>query len=321
VVGVSGEESLAAASRYAEAGPALPLPGSDSFVDEVAACTTRFGAVAVFPSNDDALLALQPALARFVDKSAMADHAEPAGLVVPDTSSFESAADLVAAGASVQYPVVVKPARKQPGLPAYVAETPDDVRIGEHIGPVIAQTFLTGLTDAICGVMSNGRIVAHIQQEYARTWPRACGTAAYARVVEPDPLRSDALQELLSGYNGIFQAQFVAGALIDLNLRVYGSMALALATGINLPALVCQHQTGQPAVSSTSAPGTRYRWVEGDLRGLWQGWRTGDTSLGRVLGELAPRPDTTHSVVSLRDPKPTLARFKYAASKRHGDQA
>jgi predicted ATP-grasp superfamily ATP-dependent carboligase len=317
VVGVSGGESLAAASRYAAATPALPLPGSHSFVDEVAACTTRFGAVAVFPSNDDALLALQPALDRFVDKSTMAGHAASAGLAVPDTRSFDSAADLVAAGADVQYPAVIKPARKQPGLPAYVAETPGDVRVGEHIGPVIAQRFLTGTTDAICGVMSDGRIVAHLQQEYARTWPRACGTASYAQVVEADPQRSSALQELLSGHDGIFQAQFVAGALIDLNLRVYGSMTLALAAGINLPALVCEQKTPRSADASPSSLGTRYRWLEGDLRGSWQSWRTGESSLGRVLADLTPRSDTAHSVVSLRDPKPVLARLNYAVSRHH----
>ena len=320
VVGVSGDASLAAASRHAAAVVTLPDPDSHSFVEEVATCTERFGAIAVFPSNDDALLSLQPTLDRFVDKSAMAIHAEPVGLTVPTTSSFNSAADLVAAGTNVQYPAVIKPARKQPGLPAYVAETPGDVRISEHLGPVVAQTFLTGITDAICGVMHDGRMVAHMQQQYARTWPRACGTATYARVVEPDPRRSNALQDLLSGYNGIFQAQFVAGALIDLNLRAYGSMALALAAGVNLPALVCQYRTGRPADPSPSRLGTRYRWVEGDLRGMWEAWRTGDSSLGRSLGELAPQPDTAHSVVSLRDPKPALARFRYAVSTRHGSQ-
>lgn len=321
VVGISGEESLAAASRYVEATEPLPDPGSPSFVDEVAVCSNRIGAVAVFPSSDDALLALQPALDRFVDKSAMAEHAEPVGLKVPDTSSFDSATELVAAGFGVQYPAVIKPARKQAGLPAYVAGTPTDVRIDEHIGPVVAQTFLTGITDAICGVMHDGQMVAHIQQEYARTWPRACGTAAYARVVESDRRRSHALRDLLRDYDGIFQAQFVAGALIDLNLRVYGSMALAIAAGVNLPALVCEQQTGRPADPSPPVLGTRYRWVEGDLRGLWQAWREGDTSLGRLLDDLAPRPDTTHSVVSLRDPKPAVARLKYAVSTRHGSPA
>ena len=321
VVGASGGDSLASASRYSAESCHLPDPGEPSFVEAVASLATSTGAVAVFPSNDDALLALDPGLDRLIDKSRLAEQAGAAGLLAPPTVTFPTAQDMVTAGMGVPYPAVIKPALKQAGLPPYTVQGPDQIRTEEHRGPIIAQPFLDGVADAICGVMWSGKLVASIRQEYIRTWPRACGTAAAAVVVPDDPVRSVALARLLAGYNGVFQAQFVEGALIDLNPRVYGSLPLAVGSGFNLPALACQLAEGKPVASPPTAAGNRYRWIEGDIRNRWDAVRAGDESLATALRDMTPHFDTSHSVFAMLDPGPTLAPLRFAASGRKKGRA
>ena len=316
VVGDSRDNSLAMASRYVVGSFPLPDPQSLEFADVVGRAEADFKAVAVFPSNDDALLALDPGLESLMNKSQLADRASAAGLRVPPTMGFVTAAEVATAGKAVPYPAVVKPALKQTDLPSYLVERPDQLRVADHVGPVVVQPFLEGPTDAICGVMWSGRLVASVRQEYIRIWPRSCGTATAAIVGAPDPTRSAALTRLLTSYDGIFQAQFIGGALIDLNLRVYGSLPLAVGAGLNLPAIVCALSAGEDVVEPSVAVGSRYRWIEGDLRNRWQAIRTGEASIGRVVRDIAPRRNTAHSVVTRRDLKPVAARIRYAAASR-----
>jgi hypothetical protein len=58
----------------------------------------------------------------------------------------------------------------------------------------------------------------------------------------------------------------------------------------------------------------RYRWMEGDVRHVWQKWRTRDMSTYGAVRALAPRWRTAHSVVSLSDPGPLLSRIRYGLS-------
>lgn len=321
VVGTSDKDSLAAASRHAAGSFPLPDPVSEGFAAAVADRASKTGAVAVFASSDDALLALEPQLNSLLDKSLLADSSAAAGLQVAPTIKYPTARDLVAAGDTAPYPAVIKPTIKQPGLPPYAAAGPNEVLVDDHIGEVIAQPFLEGKRDAICGVMWSGTLVASVRQEYVRTWPRVCGTGSSAVVVPPDPERTAALAQLLSGHNGIFQAQFIGGTLIDLNPRVYGSMALAVGAGLNLPAIVCRLSTGETVDAIPIQVGSSYRWIEGDLRNRWQALRAGEASIGGVARDLAPKRGTQHSLVSWSDPRPTYTRLRSAASARRKDSA
>ena len=110
--------------------------------------------------------------------------------------------------------------------------------------------------------------------------------------VEPDEALVEACRALLAaaGYWGLAQLQFLDAAdgrrLIDVNTRFYGSLALALAAGVNLPAAWHAVTLEQPA--GTPQPyraGVSYRWVEADLMAATRGIRGRLTSRG-------PRPRT-----------------------------
>ena len=78
------------------------------------------------------------------------------------------------------------------------------------------------------------------------------------------------------GYTGLAQLQFVRSArgpvLVDVNTRFYGSLPLALATGVNLPAIWHAALIGarlpQPGPYRV---GVTYRWLEGDVMAAARG--------------------------------------------------
>lgn len=311
----SGRWSLAASSRSCARTFDVGPVEREGYADAVGSASSEIGATAVFPSSDAALLALGVPVGHLLDKSRLGAAAERAGLTAPPTQIFDTGEELIAAAGRLAYPVVVKlpisrvPARKAT-VPGDLAETAR----GE--GPFLVQPFVESPLWAVAGVTWNGRLVAAVHQRYERTWPLDCGTASAAQTVPPDPDVEERLLGLLGGYDGIFQAQFAGEFLLDLNPRVYGSLPLAVAAGVNLPAIVCALMSGGNVATMRARPGVRYRWLEGDLRALTTLVR--DKRLGPVAAAraLRPRRGSAHSVASLRDPGPVLVRMRYAMRGR-----
>ncbi|MEO6500465.1 MAG: hypothetical protein ABIQ09_00975 [Jatrophihabitantaceae bacterium] len=110
--------------------------------------------------------------------------------------------------------------------------------------------------------------------------------------------------------------------LIDLNGRFYGSLALAVRAGANLPATWAALATGrwaEPVEPMTAGGGVRYSWWEGDLRRALVERRGG---LARDLaGALGAGIGAVHSVGRWRDPAPELARARsLLADRRAADR-
>jgi hypothetical protein len=119
-------------------------------------------------------------------------------------------------------------------------------------------------------------------------------------------------------WSGIAQLQFLRApgaepALIDLNGRFYGSMALAQAAGANFAAAwargVLEGRTPDPGPARV---GTRYQWAWGDLRRATQERRGG---LARdLLGVAGYAVGAAHSVFATRDPRPTARYLRVAGA-------
>jgi predicted ATP-grasp superfamily ATP-dependent carboligase len=110
-------------------------------------------------------------------------------------------------------------------------------------------------------------------------------------------------------WSGIYQVQFIHSAdasyMIDFNPRIYGSLALAVAAGTNLPAICVELMQGRRPEVAPYSLGVRYRAEEQDVRAMFHLVRT-----GRFLAAwlaLMPRRHTAHAVVKLGDPFPLLA--------------
>ena len=136
--------------------------------------------------------------------------------------------------------------------------------------------------------------------------------SAYAETIPPNAELEQGVRRLLRiiGWSGLFQLQFIRTSrgehfLIDLNPRVYGSLALAVAAGLNLPKIWVDLLLGrQPDVNGYRV-GVRYRHEEKDVRALARLLlKAGERQ--RALRGLLPRRGTVHAIFSFRDPMPLL---------------
>ena len=122
---------------------------------------------------------------------------------------------------------------------------------------------------SVAGVMSDEGLLAVACARYTRTWPAASGSASLSVSVEPPPGLVRRVEQLVAGigWQGIFELEFLdlgGGTLsaIDLNPRVYGSLALAIEGGANLPAIWCDLVLGRRPAFAAARAGRRYRWEE-----------------------------------------------------------
>lgn len=319
VVTVSGGRSAAASSRSCSG--VLRVPGVDSpdFAAVVRQHLEEHPGAAVVPASDAVLVALGMPGAGLVDKAQLEERAGVAGLPVPPTRTFDSPGDLLADD-DLQFPLVVKAAVKT--RPTEVARRvdsrPDLQAVADALrGPLVVQPFATGTMRAVCGVVADGRLLAAVHQSYVRIWPPGCGTASAAVTTDPDLDLEDRLPRLLEGHEGVFQVQLIGDQVIDVNPRVYGSLPLAVAAGANLPAIACAAASRRPGSGIVRGrPGVRYRWLEGDVRRIAHDRRAGTTSWAEAARALAPRRGTAHSVESLRDPGPVVARIADVVRRR-----
>jgi predicted ATP-grasp superfamily ATP-dependent carboligase len=325
------------ASRSRAATRTLVLPDAahdpDLFVRELAGAARRHRIAGVLPGTERDLIALAgresdfdrcrvgvpsvAAVSRAMDKLALASLAARAGLQIPPTLVV-SRAELPTIDTA--FPAVVKPARSESaaggalihaaakcvssrdGLQAAVDQLP-----GEQF---VVQPYLPAPIYAVCGVAWGGAVLCTVHQRGLRTWPPDCGMVSYAETVPRDARLDLACARFVESveWSGIFQLQFLdrddGRLLIDFNPRVYISLALAVAAGLNLPAIWAARLFGTDPEPADYRIGARWRSDEDDPRAIAAALRRG--SLADSVRAAAPRPGTVHVVFALRDPGPVL---------------
>jgi predicted ATP-grasp superfamily ATP-dependent carboligase len=186
-------------------------------------------------------------------------------------------------------------------------------------GKALIQPFLPGEIYGVCGVAWNGETVCTMHQIGRRIWPRSCGMVSYAETVAVDRELDARVRALVGaiGWSGIFQLQLLLhrGNLyaIDFNPRIYISISLAIAAGLNLPAVWAARLLGAEHSVSSYATDIRWRSEPDDPRSILHGFRAGEHR--RSLLAVLPRPRTTHAVFSWRDPAPILTTLDAARSR------
>lgn len=182
----------------------------------------------------------------------------------------------------------------------------------------LAQEVVDGALVAHVTVLDGaGRPLAALHQRAVTVHPYGAGSSARARVVPFDDALAASCRALLDalGWYGLVQLQLLAPAdeppaLIDLNGRLYGSLALALAAGINLPALWVDSSTSSSdrsrlaATVLTGRAGARYSATGKDVRQALLG---PEPSAAGVLAALRAAPGAAHPLWDARDPRPWLS--------------
>src|SRR4051794_1835363 len=333
---VQSRSSLGARSRAAAGLVDVPDPRAapDAFVSALAEAARRLRVAAVLPGTEAALLALagrtdefpgpvavgsatETALRRATDKVALALLALRAGLDAPPTRIL--AADDLDASEELSFPAVVKPLRSEllagdrlQRFEAQRVESHGELRralsvLPEAVG--LVQPYIDGRLISFNGVAFEGRLYAANQHFVRRVWPDRCGQAVNAETIPMNPRRERAVAAFMKalGWSGVFNLQLIErdgrDYVIDLNPRFYVSMTLAVAAGLNLPAIWTSLLLGLPAEAGGYRTGVRFRQEKGDPRAILAELRRGQLRSAR---DLLPRRRTVHALFSARDPRPGL---------------
>lgn len=288
-------------SRYAAGREIGPDPTRDprGFALKVGQILDQHGERLVYPGREEAIDALldmssPPALRKALpyhsleglaavrDKRRLPELAETGGLSTPRTV-FEGPLDDLDS-THLEFPVVIKSALAAGGLPRpWTVRTADELTRLKASGTpgetIIAQELREGPLAAISLVLGpEGAIVARFQQRTTVTWPPEMGVSAVARSVEPDADLIERVARMLRAarFDGLAQVQILEcpgqPAVIDINPRFYGSLPLAMAAGVNLPALWHASASGQPVPEpSDYRVGVVFRWFEARLFALARG--------------------------------------------------
>jgi predicted ATP-grasp superfamily ATP-dependent carboligase len=332
VAAIASERDHGARSRAAAGVAEVPDAGDDphGFAAAIAEAAAREGVRVVLPGTERALVALAAHRDAFPDGVAL-------GVCSPTTTlvATDKVATLMRAGEvgvrvllaqvlgvfgppdpdAVRFPVVVKPLRAGSHQTRRVDDMSELVLALAALpnGAGIVQAYLEGRLLNVNGVAADGEVVAAVHEEALRTWPADCGPASYAQTIAPDASLSEQTAALIEalGWSGIFNLQFIesdAGLfLVDVNPRLYPSIGLAVAAGLNLPAIWVETLLGRGPRVDPYRVGVKFR-SERDVRSLTQLFRSG--ARRAALAGLMPQRDTTHAIASLSDPRPGLRALR-----------
>jgi len=267
------------------------------------------------------------AVQRSLDKQKLISAAARHELTSPETVLCSGAIDALTAARRIGFPVVLKAARSVFELDGYPRHVGSVLVTGERAleeaviaygVPCLLQRRERGAVLSFAGVFAEGRLLAEALSRYHRTWYPDAGNASFSETIETPPRLSVSVAALLEdlGWQGLFELELIKlsedrWAAIDLNPRPYGSLALAIRAGANLPAIWCEHVLGRAPEPVRARSGVFYRWEDADLRyALWR-LRRGEISAATQVARL--RRGVVHPYFELRDPGPFVARVLFLA--------
>jgi len=307
--------AAAVAGHAREHGPLVVYPGWEGAVDAILDASPVMPPEVIWP------YAARAALDTVRDKRNLPSLAGSAGLRAPRTLLEGTAGELLksslprrcivkaaAPGGAVEHTDCVE---SEDALRALLRRLPRDQ-------PLLLQERLTGPLTALALVLGrDGTPVARFQQRAHRTWPPDAGPSSLAVSVAPDEDLVARAAGMLAGvgYWGLAHLQFIddpdGPALIDVNVRFYGSLPLALGCGVDLPGAWHAVTVGDalPAPEPYRL-GVTYRWLEADISAALQGRSTSGSLLRR-----SPKP-RVGAMWSFDDPVPSVLLSGRAVTDR-----
>jgi predicted ATP-grasp superfamily ATP-dependent carboligase len=349
-VGSPGAVGFAASSRMTVFRHDVPSPvdGLERFTLAVRRAIVAGGYDVVFAGGDAEMLALSVArtelpaavpwcrhqsLLLTVDKVQLAGLASSAGLRAPRTTEATPEA-LRRLGDG---PVVVKPrvpvveGKHRLFETIVVSGRAEAKRRADRLR---SKGFVPLLQEQVSGhlvalnlvIGRRGEVLARVQQRADRLHPPRAGVSVRAETVPVDERLAEKARRLLLEVEwfGLAQLQLLQpiggqASLVDLNGRFYGSLALSLAAGANLPALWGAAATGAPVTPVADArAGVRYQWFGGEMANARSG---GSGARLRALASGARYgAGATHSVWARDDPGPALRALASNVRRRMNGQ-
>jgi predicted ATP-grasp superfamily ATP-dependent carboligase len=259
---------------------------------------------------------------RSLSKVALLELAAQAGIPAPETAVCAEPEAALEAARRFGYPVMLKSGDvvferdgelRRLGS-AVVHDEPSLQRLLREYGDSwLVQRVEPGAVLSFAGVMADGRLLAHAVSRYWRTWPPEAGSVAFSETIDPPAGLSEKVHALLAamGWEGIFELELLEASgdspsTLDMNPRVYGSLALADRAGAPLPVVWCDWLLRRKSAARAAQPGYRYRWDDAEIRRF--GWLVSHGQLRSIPDLIRPRSRTVRAHLWRSDPLPLAAR-------------
>lgn len=240
------------------------LPVSFAAVMQAAGIRAELEKYVLVPLADD------PALKIAGSKDQTIRFAETIGIRVPKTWYPRTEADIATIAREVSWPAVVK-GSEESGYVRY-ANRPEDLiahyRAIARYSPVI-QEYIPGEGYGFFALYNRGKAKAIFMHRRVREYPVTGGPSSVAESVY-DPALRDAGLAILDAlrWHGVAMAEFKRDAvtgeyvLMEINPKFWGSLGLAIASGVDFPDLACRMAfDGDIKPVCTYATGVKYRWL------------------------------------------------------------
>jgi predicted ATP-grasp superfamily ATP-dependent carboligase/thymidylate kinase len=359
-------------SRYAAERLRYPRPDEspEEMVEALFAAARELQVDLIVPTTDETILPLAAARERFEgvsklalpepralttsqDKMATAELAATLGIPLPRTELVSTVDEAVSAAAELGWPVVLKPRfsrilRDGRGIERFaVSYAADEGALAKEMGllagrcDVLLQEYCAGEAHGVEVLAHQGRPLAAFQHRRLREVPITGGASSFRESVVLDPLLFSYSSRLLAAleWTGLAMVEFKVGAkgprLMELNGRIWGSLPLAVKSGVDFPAglvdVCLGNVPGPDRRPDTSYPlGVRSRNL--DLEVVW----IGSTLRGarRYPGVPVPRrreavaaalrlvyPGDGFDILARGDPRPGLVELVRIAGKLRGKLA
>ena len=292
---------------------------------------------------DGCTLALPaPAVRELVDdKARTLELAERCGVPVPKTVVTADVAEAVAAAQALGWPVVVKPARSRRYTPGQgvsrheVGFATDDAEVAALVeaaggAAVLVQEHCPGEGVGVEVLAVDGEVQAAFQHRRLRQVPLSGGPSSLRESVPVEPRLLEHSRALVRelGWTGLAMVELTVGSagprLMEVNGRIWGSLALAVDAGVDFPRLLADALVGAPPPEPpVPRPGVRTRNLELELRWILAVLRDRRPAfvpriprrraLRAALGLVVPRP--RFDVQRLADPLPGLVDLLRIATR------
>ena len=287
------------------------------------------GGVLVLPPHELVLQAF--------DKRRTTELAQSLGVTVPRTRIISNRLEAEDFANTNNYPVVLKPRGSEELLPdgrLIAAGGPryakDRVGLLAHCdemlkrsSALLAQEFIEGTGAGYFALMRHGQLRAEFAHRRIRDVRPTGSGSAVRESVSPDPRVRDAALTILRAlsWHGVAMVEFRQKAdgtpvFMEVNGRFWNSLALAIYSGVDFPALLAELSQGRDFEALRNyRHKIRCRWLLGDFRHLLEVMRGAPRGypgkfpgrLRTVLEFVKPVRGTFHDNFSLSDPLPEFA--------------
>ena len=343
-------------SKYVSARLRYPSPRTDpeGAVAALLRAVREHHVDLLVPATEETVLLLSEARGRFAgstalalpgrdayaktrDKLATLELAREIGVPTPETRLVTTAREALAVAPALGWPVVVKPrwgsALRDGGVERYhVSYAENAQELGEQMrrlegrSDVLLQEYYRGEGNGVELLLRGGCPLATFQHRRLREVPVTGGASSFRESVPLDPVLHDYAVRLLAAldWTGLAMVEFKLGAfgprLMEINGRIWGSLPLAVKSGMDFPARMADLYLG-PSQSRNGPPDAEYAygvrshnldlevvWIGSALRGR-RGHRLVATPSRRDALRVAfslMRPQDGFDVLTRDDPRPGL---------------